>query len=518
MIRNILGISVLTLALILIRAVFKGKISKRIRYSLWLILPAYFVISLFWHIDIKVPVQDNTAAYSEAVTLLEHTEHTDNTVVNTVETPEAAERQIDTQPSSTNTEQAGISEVIKLIPGIINFITITALAASLLYNAGFIAYCRKKRIPSGLDSDCRLPVYRIGLSHAPFLLWNKIYLKDPPEKDNEEYYAVIHEYCHYKHGDHIWSAVRLILLILNWYNPLIWIAYFLSGHDCELACDEEVLRMVGYDKRMEYGKALISAYAARSHERYGIGFGLAFKGEDKMKMKDRIINLKSSEKNQTIFPALLAALLVITAAGCSLADLSPEETDTGLSVTDTGSAAEIEPASEDTEINLPGLDDGRYYIGLSTSLTDGNLADMDVTYQYRISKPLIEYTRNYNEAVYMVEAAQSLNTSGVAPNCSVTRYTDNDSSTDYYEVIISTIDLLIDELSTNSIGEGVLHISDNVRYHRIYGDDMKAQEDILSEDNIIDSHGTTVIDDTDHVFAVIDVTDDIITDIYLFEP
>ena len=128
----------------------------------------------------------------------------------------------------------------KLLGYIAYSVSALLVLALLVYNAGFITYCRHKREYVGKDPSEKLKIYRIKHQGTPFLLFNKIYV----DKDLEEIsdYIICHEACHYKHGDHIWALVRYLVLLLNWYNPVIWAAFILSGQDCELACDEEVLR------------------------------------------------------------------------------------------------------------------------------------------------------------------------------------------------------------------------------------------------------------------------------------
>ena len=72
-------------------------------------------------------------------------------------------------------------------------------------------------------------------------------------------YAVLHETCHYHHGDHLWSLVRGIVLAIWWWNPLVWWAAKASRQDSEMACDEACIKALGEDCRRNYGKVLIQS-------------------------------------------------------------------------------------------------------------------------------------------------------------------------------------------------------------------------------------------------------------------
>lgn len=70
-------------------------------------------------------------------------------------------------------------------------------------------------------------------------------------------HSVVHELTHFRHGDHVWSLLRCLCLVLHWYNPLVWLAAALSRRDAELACDEATIRRLGEAERAAYGRTLI---------------------------------------------------------------------------------------------------------------------------------------------------------------------------------------------------------------------------------------------------------------------
>ena len=46
-------------------------------------------------------------------------------------------------------------------------------------------------------------------------------------------------------------------LCLHWYNPLVWLAFELSGRDMEMSCDEAVLQRLGDGVRADYSACLL---------------------------------------------------------------------------------------------------------------------------------------------------------------------------------------------------------------------------------------------------------------------
>ena len=69
MLRYIIGISLITLVLIILRKVMGDRISKTLRYCLWVIVPLYMVLAPFYSIDVVVPSKMNVV--SEQVNQIE---------------------------------------------------------------------------------------------------------------------------------------------------------------------------------------------------------------------------------------------------------------------------------------------------------------------------------------------------------------------------------------------------------------------------------------------------------------
>ena len=85
----------------------------------------------------------------------------------------------------------------------------------------------------------------------------KIYVpSDMTEEDGV--YVLSHEKMHIKRLDHIWKPIGFLVLALHWFNPMVWLAYFIFCRDIEFACDESVIRHIGADKKKEYSTALLN--------------------------------------------------------------------------------------------------------------------------------------------------------------------------------------------------------------------------------------------------------------------
>ncbi|MBQ6337005.1 MAG: M56 family metallopeptidase [Ruminococcus sp.] len=76
-------------------------------------------------------------------------------------------------------------------------------------------------------------------------------------------YILAHERAHLKRRDHLWKPLGFLLLSVYWFNPLLWVAYILLCRDIEMACDEKVLKELGFESKKPYATALVNAAAPR---------------------------------------------------------------------------------------------------------------------------------------------------------------------------------------------------------------------------------------------------------------
>jgi beta-lactamase regulating signal transducer with metallopeptidase domain len=107
---------------------------------------------------------------------------------------------------------------------------------------------------------------------------------------DEKSYILLHEQTHIHRFDHIVKIVSFFVLCLHWFNPFVWIAFFLSARDMEMSCDESVIKKLGSDVKKNYSSSLLSLATGR---RMIGGMPLAFGEGD---TKDRIKNVLNYKK------------------------------------------------------------------------------------------------------------------------------------------------------------------------------------------------------------------------------
>ena len=165
--------------------------------------------------------------------------------------------------SQSNTPMAGASvNLLQITIGIYEYIWIFGMIALALYTV--ISYWRLRR---KVDTAVRYKdnIFQSENVSFPFVLGiikPRIYL---PFKMNGQYleHVVAHEQAHICRKDHWWKPLGFLLLMIHWFNPLMWLAYVLLCRDIELACDEKVIKELGNEQRGDYTQALVACSVNR---------------------------------------------------------------------------------------------------------------------------------------------------------------------------------------------------------------------------------------------------------------
>ena len=189
-----------------------------------------------------------------------------------------------------------------------------ALGAALLWSNR--RFSRTLRLDRRLDADCPLPVYVVPGLSSPCLFGLRrpnIYFSPEVAQDETSLrHALAHEYTHFRHRDHIWSALRCLVLVLHWYNPLVWAAAYLSRQDGELACDEGAIRRLGEDERIPYGRTLVSLVARRGPRPKDVLTCSTTMAQGSRGIRQRVIRLV--KRPHTVKTALFLAVSVLALA------------------------------------------------------------------------------------------------------------------------------------------------------------------------------------------------------------
>lgn len=184
-----------------------------------------------------------------------------------------------------------------------SWVWLAGAAGLLLYSGNSLRRLKKQLVGAVCVRD---HIYQSDYIASPFvigILRPKIYLPSSLGEREREY-ILLHEQTHLRRGDHIIKLLAFAALTIHWFNPLVWLAFYLSARDMEMSCDEAVLRKMNRDIRAEYSASLLSLASGRH---IIPGTPLAFGEGD---VGSRIKNVMYYKKT-AVFGRVLAGILVL---------------------------------------------------------------------------------------------------------------------------------------------------------------------------------------------------------------
>lgn len=312
--------SVLILLITAVRFLFRDKISRRLQYALWglvalrLLLPVSLPGASFSVLSGVEKLEARWSAPQSPVTLPQ-------TAVPAISEPLPPDVAVNisevigayTPQPPTAVKTVDWSIALRWM----RWSGAAVMAAWFLFvNFSLAHRLRKGRTPYETDLT-PLPVYLTDTVVSPCLfglLRPVVYLTPRAVKDEETLQHVLtHETCHWVHGDHWVSALRCLCLCLYWFDPLVWLAAFLSKTDGELACDEAVLRTLDGSRRLAYGKTLVDMIAP-GHSPSGIFCTATTMVSGQKSIRQRVLRIAQNKKN-LLWAAAVTLLLAAVGVG-----------------------------------------------------------------------------------------------------------------------------------------------------------------------------------------------------------
>ena len=122
-----------------------------------------------------------------------------------------------------------------------------------------------------------------------------------------------HELTHWRRGDLHANLVALLVLTLFWFHPLCWLAYRAYRQDQELACDALVLASASPQQKIAYSYALLHSLESNVHSSPAHWKLLTNHYGDKKMMKQRLQLLQRQQGfSKTALALTLSALVGAT--------------------------------------------------------------------------------------------------------------------------------------------------------------------------------------------------------------
>ncbi|WP_142306565.1 M56 family metallopeptidase [Bacillus sp. AFS094611] len=329
--------SILVGFILCIKVLFRNKLTPRWQYMLWIVLMIRLLLP--WSPDSSYSIY-SLLSYSSSVSevIQKNTSSLENTVNNeikqTVELETNSETVIKNSEPEVNAsaEQQTTLSLYKIalyvwLAGVIVLAVITFITNRRLYSyikkqpditdeqvVTVFNRCKqsmkmKKAVSLRLAGKIASPT--VFSFFRPKVLLSKKHMKVLNEQQLQ--YVFYHELAHIKRSDVAVNWIMYSLILLNWFNPILWYAYFCMREDQELACDAYALTFIDKEEQIAYGHTIITLL---EHYSYQVP-SLANLSRNKRTLKRRIVMIKKFQKKSYRL-SLLGVIVIVAIASLSL--------------------------------------------------------------------------------------------------------------------------------------------------------------------------------------------------------
>lgn len=299
---TILNISIsatfLAVVCLLVRTVFR-RMPKYIRCFMWMLVFIRLAVPLSIESDFSLlPAKEYIAVESEEAVQYMQSERNDVEVKN--ETTVSMEYN-DVRSDSADNAHVGLMSILA-------WIWLMGAAAAFLY-AGISYVMVRRRVCDAVRlKDNIFQSDRIETAFVFGFIRPRIYI--PYGMDEEDFHMILqHEQTHIKRGDHLIKPLGFLIAAVYWFNPVIWAVYVMLSRDIELACDEKVISIIGFEMKKSYSQALLDMSVPRKLiTACPVAFG-------EIGTNERVKNVLKMKKTKIIIAAIAFCVCIALAIG-----------------------------------------------------------------------------------------------------------------------------------------------------------------------------------------------------------
>ena len=220
----------------------------------------------------------------------------------------------------------------------------------------------------------------IGFMHA------RIILPTTDLSEEDFYYTILHELTHYKRKDMFYKWLVQLTICLHWFNPFVYLMGRETNRLCELSCDEGVISSFPVHSRKSYGDTLLHAISTGGSYKDAIASVTLNESKELLKGRlDAIMKYKKIPKTIQTAAIFITGILiggaVVLGAYAAPNAKSSSQTD------------EISESGKTESTSLPDYtiqyEDGVYYIMVDDATED--------------DKPISSVTNGYKQLVLVRE-------------------------------------------------------------------------------------------------------------------
>ncbi|EOP42564.1 M56 family metallopeptidase [Bacillus cereus] len=329
--------SILVGFILCIKVLFRNKLTPRWQYMLWIVLmirlllpwspdSSYSIYSLFSYSSSVSEVIPKNMPSTESIVNIE-TNHTVELESNSETVTKNGEPEVNASAEQQTTFSLYKLALYVWLAGVIVLAVITFITNRRLYSyikkqaditdeqvITVFNRCKqsmkmKKAVSLRLAGKIASPT--VFSFFRPKVLLSKKHMKVLNEQQLQ--YVFYHELAHIKRNDVAVNWIMYSLLLLNWFNPILWYAYFCMREDQELACDAYALTFIDKEEQIAYGHTIITLLEHYSYQ----APSLANLSRNKRTLKRRIVMIKKFQKKSYRL-SLIGVIAIAAIASLSL--------------------------------------------------------------------------------------------------------------------------------------------------------------------------------------------------------
>ncbi|MBK5431506.1 M56 family metallopeptidase [Bacillus sp. TH25] len=326
-----------------VKVVLRNKLTPRWHYALWLILVVRLLLpwspdSSYSIYSLLSPKYDAPYTVNQAEVQEEDLNKADINTISLKASNETTKGMSSNQSENQDTHHISMYQICLYVwlLGVFCLGMITLVVNNRVY-----AYIKKQPIVTDeriltIFENCKktmsikrdIPLFLAGKISSPTLLGFRkpriLLCEKHIQKldDNQLRYIFSHELAHFKRKDVGINWLMHSLLILNWFNPILWYAYYAMREDQEMACDALALTFIGPEEQIEYGHTIITLLEHYSN--YYQMPSLANLSRNKRTLKRRIMMIKKFNKKSYRL-SVLGLVTVLGVSTFSLVNAKAEE-------------------------------------------------------------------------------------------------------------------------------------------------------------------------------------------------
>lgn len=218
-------------------------------------------------------------------------------------------------------------------------------------------------------------------------------------------FVLTHEMVHINSFDNMLKLFMLVALVIHWFNPLVWVMFFLVNKDIEFSCDEKVMNIVGEEYRADYATTLISL--AEENNPFSMPI---YNGFGKTKIEERIVNVMKFKKSTYVTFLVSTVLICGTSLVFATGNKEVNEVKSfDLTKNEQSSKNKFSLDSKSTDLYSPKVDSN---ISFGKSKSDGDVSFTAA----KISVKKASESEGYYEETYMNKASNSKSDEEISVN------------------------------------------------------------------------------------------------------